>query len=152
MPSLIFVHPVWNGFRSVSFPQGATYRGAEAVVVGVFKANDARWEKFSFHIEQYLEAGDSVLVIGAYVGRHHQSQKPLHAAAAHVYDLANGKVCRFRMFKRHKTDLGCNGLMTLVLPSPMRTASTRLVVDVIDKRGCNHLTMVYICLQCLRYY
>lgn len=96
-----FLHicdPSLEWIQSVGFPQGATYRGAEAVVEEVFKSNDARWEKFSFHIEQYLDAGDSVVVIGAYVGRHRQSQKPLHAAAAHVYHLVNAKVCRFRMF------------------------------------------------------
>jgi hypothetical protein len=84
--------------QNEGFPQGATYQGAEAVVEGVFKSNDARWDKFSFQIEQYLDAEDSVIVIGAYVGRHLQSQKLLHAAAAHIYDLVDGKVCRFRMF------------------------------------------------------
>ncbi|MBD1999047.1 nuclear transport factor 2 family protein [Leptolyngbya sp. FACHB-541] len=90
--------PDLEWIQSEGFPQGATYRGAEAVIEGVFKRNDTRWEKFSFQIEQYLDADESVIVIGAYVGRHRQSQKPLHAAAAHVYDLNNGKVCRFRMF------------------------------------------------------
>jgi uncharacterized protein len=73
------------------------------VVEGVFKSNDERWEKFSFHIDQYLDAGDSVIVIGAYVGRNRQSQKSLHAAATHIYDLRDGKVCRFRMFADTKT-------------------------------------------------
>lgn len=75
----------------------------------MFKSNDARWEKFSFQIEQYLDSEDSVIVIGAYVGRHRQSQKSLCAAAAYVYDLVNGKVCRFRMF-----------------------ADTKLIWDVVD--------------------
>lgn len=85
------------------FPGGATYRGADAVVEGVFKSNDKQWEMFSFRIERYLDAGDSVIVIGAYVARHRQSQKSLQAAAAHIYDLIDGKVCRFRMFADTKT-------------------------------------------------
>ena len=92
---------VW--IQNEGFPQGTTYQGAEAVVEGVFKANDDRWEKFSFQIDQYLEAGDSIVVIGAYVGRHRQSQKSLYAAAAHVYNLVDGKICRFRMFADTKT-------------------------------------------------
>jgi uncharacterized protein len=90
--------PDLEWIQNEGFPQGATYQGAEAVIEGVFKANDARWEKFSFQIEQYLDAGNSVIVIGAYVGQHRKSQKSLHASAAHVYDLVNGKVYRFRMF------------------------------------------------------
>ena len=96
-----FLHictPDLEWLQNEGFPQGATYRGAEAVIEGVFKSNDARWEKFSFQIEQYLDAGDSVIVIGAYVGRHRESQKPLRASAAHVYELNCSKVCRFRMF------------------------------------------------------
>lgn len=81
--------------QNAGFPGGATYQGAEAVVEGVFKSNDKQWEMFSFRINRYLEAGDSVIVIGAYVARHRQSQKSLQAAAAHIYDLIDGKVCRF---------------------------------------------------------
>jgi uncharacterized protein len=39
-----------------------------------------------------------VVVIGRYEGRHHITQKPMQATAAHVYDLKDGKVSRFRMF------------------------------------------------------
>lgn len=101
-----FLHictPDLEWIQNEGFPRGATYQGAEAVVEGVFRANDERWEMFSFQIEQYLNAGDSVIVIGAYVGRHRQSQKSLRAVAAHVYDLVDGKVCRFRMFADTKT-------------------------------------------------
>lgn len=101
-----FLHictPDLEWIQNEGFPRGTTYRGAEAVVEGVFRANDERWEMFSFQIDQYLDAGDSVIVIGAYVGRHRQSEKSLRAVAAHVYDLVDGKVCRFRMFADTKT-------------------------------------------------
>lgn len=84
--------------QNEGFPQGATYRGAEAVIEGVFRSNDTRWEKFSFQIDQYLDAGNSVIVVGAYIGHHRESQKRLRAAAAHVYNLDTGKVHLFRMF------------------------------------------------------
>lgn len=59
--------------------------------------------RFHFTLIQYLEAGDSVIVIGTYIGLNRQTQKPLCAAAAHVYDLVDSKVCRFRMFADTKT-------------------------------------------------
>jgi uncharacterized protein len=95
--------PDLEWIQNEGFPQGATYHGAVAVVEGVFKSNHARWEKFSFQIDQYLDAGDSIIVTGAYVGHNRQSQQPLHAVAAHIYDLIDGKVCRFRMFADTKT-------------------------------------------------
>jgi uncharacterized protein len=67
--------PDLEWIQNEGFPQGATYRGAKAVIEGVFKSNDERWEKFSFCIEQYLEAGNSVVVVGAYTGYHRESKK-----------------------------------------------------------------------------
>ncbi|MBD2019768.1 nuclear transport factor 2 family protein [Leptolyngbya sp. FACHB-36] len=101
-----FLHictPDLEWIQNEGFPQGATYQGAASVVEGVFKFNDERWEKFSFRIDRYLDAGNSVIVIGAYVGCDRQTQKSFCAAAAHVYDLIDSKVCRFRMFADTKT-------------------------------------------------
>lgn len=84
--------------QNEGFPNGATRKGADVVIEEVFKANSNNWEEFAYQIEQFLDAGNSVVVIGQYVGRHRDSGKSMCAAAAHVYNLRDGKVCRFRMF------------------------------------------------------
>lgn len=84
--------------QNEGFPGGATHKGASEVVERVFKANNNNWEGFAYEIKEFLDAGSSVIVIGMYSGRHRVSSKSMRAAAAHVYDLRNGKVCRFRMF------------------------------------------------------
>ena len=89
--------------QNEGFPGGATHKGASEVVEKVFKANTNNWEGFAYQIEQYLDAGKSVIVIGTYIGQHRISGKSMDAAAAHVYDLRDGKVCRFRMFADTKT-------------------------------------------------
>ena len=90
--------PDLEWIQNEGFPGGATYYGATAVVEHVFKANATSWENFSYKIEQLLDAGDSVIVLGKYTGQHRVSQKLMQAAAAHVYDIQDSKVCRFRMF------------------------------------------------------
>jgi uncharacterized protein len=62
--------PDLEWIQNEGFPRGATYRGAEAVVEGVFKAFDDNWEFWLFDIEQYLDAGETVIVIGSYAGRY----------------------------------------------------------------------------------
>lgn len=84
--------------QNEGFPGGATYRGADAVVEGVFKAFNQDWESWSFEMEQYLNAGETLVVIGSYAGRHRGSGKSFRSPAAHVYDIRDGKVCRFRQF------------------------------------------------------
>ena len=89
--------------QNEGFPGGATHKGASEVVERVFKANNNNWEGFAYEIKEFLDAGRSVIVIGMYTGRHRVSSKSMRAAAAHVYDLRDGKVCRFRMFADTKT-------------------------------------------------
>ena len=104
----------YDAFRSITtedlewiqnegFPGGATRKGASEVIKGVFQANDNNWENFAFNIEELLDAGNSVIVIGRYTGYNRISEKPMNAVAAHIYDLRDGKVCRFRMFADTKT-------------------------------------------------
>jgi uncharacterized protein len=90
--------PDLEWIQNEGFPRGATHRGAEAVVEGVFKAFDDNWESWSFDIEQYLDAGETVIVIGSYAGRQRLTGKSFRSAAAHVYDLCDKKVSRFRQF------------------------------------------------------
>lgn len=85
------------------FPDGQTYKGAAEVVRGVFESNASRWDNFAYHIESFLDAGDTVIVIGEYSGKERTTGKKMKAAAAHVYELRDGKICRFRMFADTKT-------------------------------------------------
>jgi uncharacterized protein len=89
--------------QNKGFPGGARYKSASEVIEAVFKANHNNWEGFGYNIEQFLDASNSVIVIGSYTGSNRISGKSMSAAAAHIYDLRDGKVCRFRMFADTKT-------------------------------------------------
>jgi ketosteroid isomerase-like protein len=90
--------PDLEWIQNTGFPRGTTYQGAEAVVSGVFKSFNNDWESWSFDTEQYLDAGNTIIVIGSYSGRHRVSGKSFRSRAAHVYDICDGKVSRFRQF------------------------------------------------------
>ncbi|MEN9871587.1 MAG: hypothetical protein RLZZ171_2579 [Cyanobacteriota bacterium] len=89
--------------QNEGFPGGTTYKGASAVIEGVFKANNNQWSGFAYQIEEILDAGKSVIVVGKYSGRDRFSGKSMSAAAAHIYDLRDGKIARFRMFADTKS-------------------------------------------------
>ena len=90
--------PDLEWIQNEGFPRGSTHKGAQTVVEKVFKAFNDDWESWSFAIAQYLDAGETIIVIGCYTGKHHQSGKSFSSPAAHVYDLRGGKVYRFRQF------------------------------------------------------
>ena len=90
--------PNLEWIQNGGFPSGSTRCGADAVIDGVFKAFNNDWDSWQFHIEEYLDAGRSVVVLGFYEGIHRVSGKSFRSPAAHVYDLMGGKVTRFRQF------------------------------------------------------
>jgi uncharacterized protein len=87
---------VWQ--QSAGFPGGSTWHGAASVIKNVFRANAARWTGFAFTPDEFIEAPDRVVVLGHYSGTSPQTQKAMRATVAHVYDLREGRICRFRMF------------------------------------------------------
>ena len=84
--------------QNPGFPGGATYHGADAIIEGVFERNDALWDDFRFELESMHPAGEVVTVIGHYTGKNSTTNEPFRAPVAHIYDVADGTVQRFRMF------------------------------------------------------
>ena len=84
--------------QNTGFPGGATYAGADAIIEGVFKRNDILWDDFRFEVESMHEADSVVTVIGYYTGKNSATKEPVRASVAHIYDVGDGVVQRFRMF------------------------------------------------------
>ena len=87
---------IWQ--QSAGFPGGSTWHGPAAVIENVFRANARRWTGFAFTEEEMMAAGERVIVLGHYSGIAPATGKTMRTAVAHVYDLNDGKVARFRMY------------------------------------------------------
>ena len=90
--------PELEWIQNEGFPYGGHHHGAAAVVDKVFRTLAQHWEGFGFAIEETLDAGDHVVVLGHYAGRHRQSGKSFRAACAHVISIEKGLVRRFRQY------------------------------------------------------
>ena len=86
--------------QNKGFPNGGHHHGTEAVIQNVFKRFNDDWEYFKFDIEEMVESqdGSKVIVVGVYVGQHKRSRKKIEAAAAHIYEIKNQKIIKFRQF------------------------------------------------------
>jgi len=87
---------VWE--QSKGFPGGSTWHGPAAVIENVFRANAKRWTDFAFTEDEIFGSDNRVVVLGHYSGNAPATGKAMRTAVAHVYDLREGKICRFRMF------------------------------------------------------
>ena len=84
--------------QNESFPNGATHIGTDAVIKGVFDVLSQSWDAWHFQIEEFMDAGSSVVALSFYAGIHQVSQKSFHSAAVHVFDFKDGKIVKFRQF------------------------------------------------------
>jgi ketosteroid isomerase-like protein len=72
--------------------------GPRRVAEGLLKPLMEEWSSFALTPTEYIVEGETVVSIGRFTGVHAASGKTADAAYAHVWDLANGRIQRFRQY------------------------------------------------------
>lgn len=91
-------HPDVQWVQNEGFPGGGRHVGADAVLNDVFAKFRTEWSSWAAPVHEWLDAGDTVVAIGEYRGTHQGTGRSVVAAFAHVYDVRDGKIIRFRQF------------------------------------------------------
>ena len=93
------MHPdiVWH--QAQGLPHGGVYYGLEEVRRNIFDPLDRDWwSEFTAKPEDFLDAGDEVVVLGRYRGVAQGSGKKLDVPFVHVWTMQDEKAIRFRQF------------------------------------------------------
>lgn len=75
-----------------TFPHGGTHHGTEAVLNNVFGKFGDYWQGWQAAVDEFLDAGDKIVVRGNYHGTYKLTGKSMTAKFAHVNTLKDGKV------------------------------------------------------------
>ncbi|HYD24164.1 MAG TPA: nuclear transport factor 2 family protein [Croceibacterium sp.] len=86
----------WNEAENFPYSDGNPYRGPDAVLAGVFARIGGEWDGFSVVPERFLDAGDTVVMLGRYTGTFTATGRSMNPQVAHVWTLEGGKVVRFQ--------------------------------------------------------
>jgi len=89
---------VWNEAENFPYADGNPYRGPDAILAGVFARLGSEWDGFAAAPEEFLDAGDTVVVLGRYRGAHKATGRALDAQLAHVWRVAGGKAAAFQQY------------------------------------------------------
>lgn len=81
--------------EAAGFPYAGTYTGPEEVREKVFGAIAKDWDGYTFTLGDLFDAGDAVIGIGTYEGKHRETGRSFTARVAHVWKFADGKVTSF---------------------------------------------------------
>jgi ketosteroid isomerase-like protein len=96
---MVDMHPEIEWQQAQGLPHGGTYRGLEEVRRNIFEPLDADWwDDFSAVPDEFLEAGDEVVVLGRYRGIAKESRKLLDVPFVHIWTMRDGTAIRFRQY------------------------------------------------------
>lgn len=89
---------VWNEAENFPYADGNPYCGPQAILGGVFARLGSEWDGFAAVPEEFLDAGDTVVVLGRYRGTFKATGLVMDAQLAHVWRVTDGKAVRFQQF------------------------------------------------------
>jgi len=89
---------VWNEAENFPYADGNPYVGPGAIAGGVFARLGSEWDGFAAVPEEYLDAGDTVIVLGRYVGSYKATGRALNAQMVHVWRVRDGKAAAFQQY------------------------------------------------------
>jgi uncharacterized protein len=93
------MHEEIEWHQAQGLPHGGDYRGLADVRRVIFEPLDEEWwDEFSADPDEFIEAGEDVVVLGRYRGRAKGTGKQLDVPFAHVWTFRDGKAIRFRQF------------------------------------------------------
>ncbi|NGP75104.1 SnoaL-like domain-containing protein [Balneolaceae bacterium YR4-1] len=86
----------WHECKGFPFIKGeGVFRGPSAVANGVFKFLPEYYDDFNIEIEELIESGDRVIMVGYYTGTWKETGKTFKANAVHIWTAKNEKLTHF---------------------------------------------------------
>ena len=88
----------WTEAENFPYADGNPYIGPEAILTGIFARLGGEWDGFAAVPDEFLDAGDMVVVLGRYRGTYKATGRTLDAQLAHVWRVENGKAAAFQQY------------------------------------------------------
>ena len=89
---------VWNEAENFPYADGNPYVGPDAIINGVFARCIGEWDGFTVAIDEILDAGDTIVAVGRYLGTYKATGKSMRTQLVHVWRIADGKAVRFQQY------------------------------------------------------
>ncbi len=88
----------WWEAENFIYADGNPYAGPDAVLSGVFMRIAEEWDGFAVSPENVLDAGDTIIGHGHYIGTFKKNGASVRAQFAHFFTFENGKIMKFQQY------------------------------------------------------
>jgi len=87
--------PQFEWREAAGFPYTGSFHNFDEVAKNLFAPLATEWTGFRAHVDNFFDAGATIVVAGFYRGTYNKTQRGMEAAFAHVWTLQNGKIVRY---------------------------------------------------------
>lgn len=108
----------WREAENFIYADRNPYVGPQAVLEGVFMRLASEWADFTVIPEEWLDAGNHIVVLGSYTGRHKESGREVRAQFAHIWGVTHGRAVRFQQYTDTKQFADAIGYLWRNLEDP----------------------------------
>ena len=88
----------WFAADSSPLADRSPYRGVKEIRAGVFGRIEAAFKRLNVEIDEIIDAGDKVVVLGYYTGEYATGNEAPRAQLAHIWTIAGGKAVKFQQY------------------------------------------------------
>lgn len=88
----------WFAAENSPLADRSPYRGRSQVVEGVFTRIGLEFPGLAIQVDELLDAGDKIVMLGRYHGVRKATGRGFQAQVAHIWTIAGGKVTKFQQY------------------------------------------------------
>jgi ketosteroid isomerase-like protein len=87
--------PTFDWTEAAGFPYAGTYHTLDEVAKNVFARLATEWEGYRADVENFYDAGETIVVTGRYRGIYKKSKGVMNAVFAHIWNFKDGKIVKY---------------------------------------------------------
>ena len=88
----------WFSAENSPLADRSPYRGLNQVVEGVFTRIGLEFPGLVIQVDELLDAGDKIVMLGRYHGVRKATGRGFHAQVVHVWTIIGGKATKFQQY------------------------------------------------------
>ncbi|MGH7242878.1 MAG: nuclear transport factor 2 family protein [Phycisphaerales bacterium] len=96
--ALAILHPDAEWIQNEGFPGGGLHKGAVHILDDILSQFRRDWNNWRAVVTEWHDAGSTIIAIGTYEGTYKATGNQLSAAFAHVFEVGDNRIIRFRKF------------------------------------------------------
>ena len=88
----------WFQAESHPYAGDGPWRGSDEVVEHVANPINEDWDGFLTHVDEYIDAGDKIIVLGRYRGVYRATGRAIDAQVCTIYTVCDGLIVRWQQY------------------------------------------------------